>query len=66
MECKNFKKNQTECNCTYGGCSRKGYCCECLHYHRKMGQLPACYFTAEDERSYDRSIEKFIKSKTKK
>ena len=60
MSCKNYEKNMTMCNCTYEPCSRKGTCCECLHYHRKMGQLPACFFSAEAERSYDRSISKFI------
>jgi hypothetical protein len=49
------------CNCTYSGCPRKGNCCECMHYHRKMGQLPACYFSDAAERTYDRSISAFIR-----
>jgi hypothetical protein len=49
-----------KCNCTYEPCARKGFCCECLHYHRVMNQLPACYFTAEEERTYDRSISAFV------
>ena len=60
MECKNYEKNMSMCNCTYSGCPRKGYCCECMHYHRKMGQLPACYFSDAAERTYDRSISTFI------
>ncbi len=56
MECVNRDKNLKRCNCTYEPCSRKGCCCECLHYHRVLGELPACYFTPEAERSYDRSI----------
>ena len=58
--CKNKKKNLTICNCSYDPCERKGTCCECLHYHRTKGQLPACYFSPEVEKTYDRSIRKFI------
>ena len=60
MNCKNYEKNMTMCNCSYDPCSRKGTCCECLHYHRKSGELPACFFSDNVERTYDRSIEKFI------
>jgi hypothetical protein len=28
-----------------------------------MGELPACYFTPEVERTYDRSIARFLRSK---
>ena len=59
-ECK-MGKNKEMCNCTYEPCQRKGMCCECLHYHRKNGQLPACYFPNDIENSYDRSIENFIR-----
>ncbi|MGI6307784.1 MAG: DUF6485 family protein [Dethiobacteria bacterium] len=48
------------CNCSYPGCSRKSLCCECLHYHRERKELPACYFGSEDEKSYDRSIERYL------
>ena len=58
-ECKNIEKNKDICNCTYT-CPRKGLCCECLHYHREKGQLPACYFDEAAEKTYDRSIEHFI------
>jgi len=60
-ECKNYQANLERCNCTYEPCSRKGYCCECMEYHRRMGELPACYFSPEVERTYDRSIRRFIK-----
>ncbi|HUU27772.1 MAG TPA: DUF6485 family protein [archaeon] len=49
------------CNCSYEPCSRKGRCCECIAYHKRMGELPACYFTNEQERTYNRSISYFIK-----
>lgn len=57
-DCKNYKQNMAICNCTFS-CSKKGHCCECMHYHRKMGELPACYFSKEVEKTGDRSIEAF-------
>ena len=54
------ERNKAKCNCTYEPCSRKGICCECLSYHRSAGELPACYFSADVERTYDRSIDKFV------
>jgi len=59
MEC-NTKANRQSCNCTYEPCSRKGKCCECIAYHRASDELPACYFTPEVERTYDRSIARFM------
>lgn len=59
MECK-IKSNVQKCNCTYEPCSRKGLCCECIAYHRRHRELPACFFSAEAERTYDRSFDKFI------
>jgi hypothetical protein len=58
MEC-NIKANKDKCNCTYEPCSRKGKCCECISYHLKMNELPACAFPAEIERTYDRSFKRF-------
>ena len=51
--------NKATCNCTYT-CDRKGICCVCVAYHRTAGELPACYFSKMAERSYDRSIEKYL------
>ena len=62
MKTCNQIKNMKNCNCSYSACSRKGICCECLHYHRQMGELPACYFSDKVERTYDRSIENFIRN----
>ncbi|HOJ62829.1 MAG TPA: DUF6485 family protein [Spirochaetota bacterium] len=62
MECKK-EINLKNCNCTYTPCSRKGICCECLLYHRRNNELPACYFSKEAERTYDRSIRNFLKDK---
>ncbi len=62
MEC-NLKANRQGCNCTYEPCSRKGKCCECIAYHRASDELPACYFTPEVERTYDRSVARFMASR---
>ncbi|MFH1621987.1 MAG: DUF6485 family protein [Candidatus Omnitrophota bacterium] len=60
--CLNKEINLGNCNCSYDSCSRKGICCECLIYHRKSNQLPACYFSDDVERTYDRSIANFIRT----
>ncbi|MFH1725534.1 MAG: DUF6485 family protein [Elusimicrobiota bacterium] len=60
-EC-NVEKNKSGCACTYGSCSRTGICCECLKYHWRSGELPGCLFPKDVERTYDRSIETFIKT----
>ena len=62
-KCKNYDKNLERCGCTYAGCSRKGVCCECVHYHLSMGELPGCVFPPEVERTYDRSIERFMRTR---
>ncbi|MBI4712229.1 MAG: hypothetical protein HY762_02835 [Planctomycetes bacterium] len=61
ISCPNNKTNLNHCNCSYPGCERKGNCCECLHYHRQSNELPACFFPDDVERTYDRSVERFIK-----
>ncbi len=61
MACDNQGKNLSICNCSYEPCSRKGTCCECIAYHHRNGELPACYFTDTQERSYNRSISYFVK-----
>ncbi|MBT4824478.1 cytosolic protein [Candidatus Woesearchaeota archaeon] len=61
MECQK-QKNLEICNCTYSGCPRKGICCECLQYHLKNKQLPACCFPADAEATFDRSFEKFAEA----
>jgi hypothetical protein len=48
-----------KCTCSYPGCSRKGNCCECLHYHLSNNELPACCFPPEVEKTYDRSFHRF-------
>ena len=60
-EC-NVGRNKQRCNCTYEPCSRKGICCECMEYHWNMGEFPACYFPKDVEKTYNRSIEAFMKT----
>ena len=52
--------NTINCTCTYSGCENHGKCCDCLSYHLRMKQLPACCFPPAVERTYDRSFRKFI------
>jgi len=59
MECQ-IDANRAKCSCTYEPCSRKGKCCECIPYHLEYDELPACVFPPEVEKTYDRSIAKFI------
>ena len=55
-----MEENKIECNCTYS-CEKKGLCCKCISYHRNRGELPACYFPDNIERTYDRSIDNFVR-----
>ena len=59
MECQKTK-NLEGCPCTYPGCPRKGICCQCLKHHLVSNELPACCFSKQTEKTYDRSFEKFI------
>lgn len=58
MECKK-EKNLVNCNCSYSPCPRKGICCDCISYHLRMRELPACAFPDSAERTYNRSFEYF-------
>ncbi|HOV23349.1 MAG TPA: DUF6485 family protein [Candidatus Marinimicrobia bacterium] len=58
MECRQVQ-NKRNCNCSYEPCNRKGVCCDCVRYHLRSRQLPACFFPDDVERTYDRSFEKF-------
>ena len=62
-QCPNLKENLKQCNCSYDPCERKGLCCQCLQYHRRSGELPACFFPEAVEKTYDRSIKRFIQSR---
>ncbi len=60
-DCISKKKNLSICNCSYVSCERKGVCCECISYHRSNQELPACFFPAGAEKTYNRSMENFLK-----
>ena len=60
MEC-NIEASKATCNCTYEPCPRKGKCCECIAYHLKYDELPACVFSPEVEKTYDRSFGRFVR-----
>ena len=57
------ERNRGRCTCTYEPCPRKGQCCECLHYHRAADELPGCCFSPAAERTYDRSVEAFLRDR---
>ena len=65
MECKR-ESNLESCGCTYSGCNRQGVCCDCLQYHLRMRELPACCFDSDAERTYDRSFEHFARLVTER
>lgn len=60
MDCKK-DQNLKACNCTYEPCSRKGTCCDCMRYHLRMRELPACCFPDDAERTFDRTFEHFAR-----
>ncbi len=64
-ECK-IENNKSNCTCTYEPCSRKGICCECVRYHLEYSEMPACFFPPEVERTYDRSVDRFVATYQKK
>jgi hypothetical protein len=60
MDC-HQDRNLERCNCTYEPCHRKGNCCDCLSYHLRARQLPACCFPNDAERTFDRSFAHFAR-----
>ncbi len=62
MQCQK-ELNLESCPCTYPNCPRKGICCECIKHHRERDELPGCFFSKETERTYDRSIDRFIRDR---
>jgi hypothetical protein len=60
MDCKK-DENLAGCACSYDPCPRKGACCDCVRFHLRMRELPACAFDERGERTYDRSFEHFAR-----
>jgi hypothetical protein len=61
-DCPNRAENLKSCGCTYSSCSRRGMCCECIRHHKAKGELPGCLFPREAEKTYDRSVKRFLES----
>ena len=57
MSCEN--NTSMKCPCTYP-CSKNGKCCDCVAYHLRSGEFPACFFSAKAEKTYDRSLQALI------
>jgi len=59
-----FKKeaNKAKCACTYLTCPRRGDCYACVEHHVDRKEIPACFFSKEGEKTYDRSITNFFKT----
>ena len=60
MTCEHNKA--IECNCTFS-CSKHGKCCECVAYHKRNGEFPACVFSAAAEKTGDRSLDALIRDR---
>jgi Domain of unknown function (DUF6485) len=60
MQC-NKETNLASCKCSWPSCPRKGVCCDCISYHLKSDELPACAFPEQAERTYDRTFEHFAR-----
>lgn len=56
------ERNKAGCGCTYAPCAKKGVCCECLRSHWGAGELPGCLFPPDVEKTFDRSVERFVKT----
>lgn len=59
MEC-SIEENKLNCSCSYSNCFRRGKCCQCISYHWSKKQLPGCFFPAEAEKNYNRSLKYFL------
>ena len=59
-----FKKeaNKEKCACTFLTCPRRGDCYACVEHHANRKEIPACFFSKEGEKTYDRSIANFFKT----
>lgn len=58
MNCKKYtQKEKNTCHYTYPNCPRHWICYEYIAHHRKKNELPACYFSKEKEKTYNRRIE---------
>jgi hypothetical protein len=40
--CPNQAFNAENCPCDVADCARRGICCECVEFHKLVGEAPAC------------------------
>ncbi len=64
MECISARTLE-HCSCTYTTCDKRGNCCKCVTHHRDRGEIPGCFFSPEGERSYDRSMERLCRDRSR-
>jgi hypothetical protein len=60
MACNNINV----CNCSFP-CSHHGKCCECIDYHNRKKEFPACFFSKTIEATGDRTLSALIKDRNK-
>jgi len=60
VECPRVQENLKSCICSWSTCAKKGNCCLCLQSHLSSKEVPGCFFTPEIERTYDRSLRRFL------
>ncbi|MDR1800485.1 MAG: hypothetical protein LBQ95_01375 [Lachnospiraceae bacterium] len=54
--------NKRPCPCTYS-CQNHAKCCDCVAFHNRNWEFPACFFSKEAERTYDRSFTKLVQDR---
>jgi len=54
--------DKIKCNCTFA-CSKHAKCCDCIAYHLRNDEFPACYFSVFAEKTGDRSLESLIRDR---
>jgi len=59
------EQKHMKCPCTYD-CENRGKCCACLAYHVHKGQFPACFFSEEGEKKYNRNFETLLEDRKRK
>ena len=60
MSCQH--NSSIQCNCTYS-CSRHAKCCDCIEYHRRNKEFPACFFSTKMEATFDRTLSALIRDR---
>lgn len=56
--------NTLPCICSFS-CSRHAKCCECVAYHIKNDEFPACFFSTTTEKTGNRTLAALLKDRNK-